>query len=133
MNRRALGTRYEELALAQIRADGAYLVEKNFRCRSGEIDLILRDGRYLVFAEVKYRANARFGEAALAVGVKKQRTICRVCDFYRFCRKLPEDTPVRFDVIAIDAPSDEKTLTGSSDAGESVQIRWLKNAFPYQV
>ena len=61
---------------------GLQIREKNFRCRSGEIDLIAQDERYLVFVEVKYRKNGRSGSSFAAVGREKQRIISRVAMFY---------------------------------------------------
>ena len=94
---------------------GAYIKERNFRCRMGEIDLIIRDGRYLAFVEVKYRRTEECGWAAEAVDARKQRVISRVAQFYLHRYGYPEDTPCRFDVVAID--------------GERIQ--WIKNAFDY--
>ncbi len=73
------------------------------------------DGAYLVFFEVKYRSSGFAGSAAEAVGIKKQYSISRVADFYlaRYGHGL--DTPVRFDVIAMD----------------SFSLKWIKNAFDY--
>ncbi len=102
------------------RSLGAVPVACNFRCRQGEIDLILKDGGYLVFAEVKYRANDQHGQAIEAIGPKKRQTICRVSRFYLQMRRMPEDTPVRYDVFAIDG-----------DRIGTEQIRWVKDAFPY--
>ena len=118
MNRRTTGTRYEELAASYLASHGAVVLERNFRSRSGEIDLICRDGTCLVFAEVKYRASKRYGEAMEAVSAKKQRTIIRVAQFYLLKHGYPSETPVRFDVIALD----------TQDNGE-IRIQWLRDAF----
>lgn len=102
MNKRETGSRYETYAAACLERRGYRIVEKNYRCRLGEIDLVARDGRYLVFVEVKYRQNGRSGGAAEAVDVRKQRKIMRVAQQYLLHRKLPFDTPCRFDVAAVD-------------------------------
>ena len=75
-NRRQIGTKEEALAAAFLEKQGYQILERNFRCRLGEIDLIARDGSTLVFVEVKYRKNADFGTPAEAVNRKKQLTIC---------------------------------------------------------
>ena len=75
MNRREIGTAYEEAAAVFLEGKGVRILEKNFRCREGEIDLIGRDGEYLVFFEVKYRKNADAGFPAEAVGIAKQKKI----------------------------------------------------------
>ena len=83
--------------------------------RFGEIDIIGYDREYLIFFEVKYRQGDSMGSAVEAVEYRKQQKICRVSDYYRMIHHCPTDTPVRFDVIAIDGDS----------------IRWIRNAFDY--
>ena len=61
MNKRKTGTEYEELAARWLTGKGFEILEKKYRCRIGEIDLIARDGRYLVFVEVKYRSDEKAG------------------------------------------------------------------------
>ena len=97
-----LGSRYEKQAAAFLKQQGLYIKARNFRCRSGEIDLIARDGRYLVFVEVKYRHTSGSGGASAAVNYKKQKMISRASLFYLVRYGYPEDTPCRFDVVAID-------------------------------
>ena len=67
MNKRQTGSRYEETAAAFLTSKGYRVLERNFRCRQGEIDLICRHGRYLVFAEVKYRSGLSKGSGLLSV------------------------------------------------------------------
>ena len=114
-NTRKLGTEKEEAACGYLEQNGVRIAERNFRCRQGEIDIIGYDGEYLVFFEVKYRGSDAKGSASQAVGVKKQHKICRVSDYYRMIHRCPDNTPIRFDVIAIDKD----------------KIEWLQNAFPY--
>lgn len=90
-------------------------MEKNFRCRSGEIDLIAQEGKYLVFIEVKYRRNAGSGSSVSAVGREKQRIISRVAVFYMLTHGYREETPCRFDVVGIDGK----------------EVHWIKNAFDF--
>lgn len=115
MNTRTVGADKEETACQYLMQNGLKIKERNFRCRQGEIDIIGYDGAYLVFVEVKYRKDASKGNAVEAVGYRKQRKICRVADYYRMIHRCPDDTPIRFDVVAID---------GS-------EINWFKNAFSY--
>ena len=103
MNTRQTGNVYEQMA-----AD--YLEKQGMR-----IDIIGRDGKYLVFVEVKYRSGDEKGNAAEAVTTAKQRTICRVADYYRYLHHYGEDTWVRYDVVAIQ--------------GEA--LHWIPNAFPH--
>lgn len=115
MNTREKGAQKEQQVCACLLSEGVEILERNFRSRQGEIDIIGRDGEYLVFFEVKYRAKDSRGSAAQAVGSAKQRKICQVADYYRMIHHCTEDTPIRFDVVAVD--------------GERMQ--WIKNAFEY--
>lgn len=102
MNKRKTGTKYEAEAAVYLKSRGYEILELNYRCRLGEIDIVARDGRYLVFVEVKYRRTNNQGGAAAAVSPAKQRTIWRVAAFYLVQHRLVEDTPCRFDVVAVD-------------------------------
>lgn len=115
MNTRATGAQKEEQVCAYLLSQGVNIVARNFRNRQGEIDIVGYDGNYLVFFEVKYRSGKNSGSAAEAVGISKQKRICRVADYYRYLHHCAEDTPIRFDVVAVD--------------GDSLQ--WIKNAFDY--
>ncbi len=119
-NKRAVGTDVETLAAKLVSESGARIITRNFRSRQGEIDLIFQDGEYTVFAEVKYRTGHAHGTAPEAVDVRKQRKICRVCDYYRVRYGLKENAPVRFDVIAAE-----------SDAEGRIHFQWIRNAFEY--
>ena len=115
MNNREKGAVYEAVASKFLEGKGYRILEQNFRCRTGEIDIIAQDGIYLVFVEVKYRLKQKQGNAAMAVNYKKQQTISRVAAFYLLKNRLPDSVPCRFDVIAID--------------GE--EIHHYENAFDY--
>ncbi|GAB2858486.1 YraN family protein [Pseudoduganella ginsengisoli] len=100
----------EDRALEYLSSHGLTLVERNFRCKVGEIDLIMQDWQNLVFVEVRRRDSRDFGGALASVTPVKQRRMVRAAQFYLLrYKKLP---PCRFDVIAID--------------GDSLQ--WLRNA-----
>lgn len=101
-NKRKTGSRYEEQAAAFLKKQGMRIVEQNYRCRSGEIDLIARDGRYLVFVEVKYRANESAGTALEAIDYRKAAQVRRVAALYLMEKHYPEETPCRFDAVGID-------------------------------
>lgn len=100
-NRRRTGSRYEQLAAASLVRMGFEILEQNYRCRAGEIDLIAREQRYLVFIEVKYRSSGQSGDPAEAVDRKKQRRIIKTARYYLMTHGYSEDTPCRFDVAAI--------------------------------
>lgn len=114
MNKRTVGSETEARASEYLMSQGLRIVVKNYRCRLGEIDLIAAesDGT-VVFAEVKYRRTNASGYPEEAVDFKKQETIRRAALWYLKEHRLSSESPMRFDVIAID----------------STEIRWHKNAF----
>lgn len=99
MNKRKTGTVYEEKAAAYLKDRGYRILEKNYRCPLGEIDLIAEEDGYLVFIEVKYRRTSRLGTGEEAVNVKKQRRILNAARWYLMERG--RECPCRFDVVAI--------------------------------
>lgn len=98
--RHALGRRGEDRALEYLRGLGYHIVERNFRCKLGEIDIVARDGSTLVFVEVRTRRSARFGSALDSVGRTKQLRIARLAAAYATMRR-PRFESCRFDVIGI--------------------------------
>lgn len=112
-NKRQTGSGYEKIAAAYFIEKGFEIVECNYRERRSEIDLIARDGEYLVFIEVKYRSSAVLGMPEEAVDKRKQQQIRKGAAHYLYTHGYGEDTPCRFDVLAI--------------LGE--QITWIPDAF----
>ena len=100
----------EDAALEYLTEHGLRLVQCNFRCKVGEIDLVMQDGATLVFVEVRKRADASHGGAAASITYAKQRRLIRAAQFYLQRYKMPP--ACRFDVIAIDGGT----------------MNWLKNA-----
>ena len=101
MNKRETGSRYENLAASFLEEKGFRILEKNYRRKTGEIDLIARDGSVLVFAEVKYRHGDAYGNPADAVGSVKQHRIRRTAEWYLLEHGISFQSPCRFDVISI--------------------------------
>ncbi len=102
--RQRAGGAAEQLALDYLTSRGLRLVERNFRARSGEIDLILHDARELVFVEVRSRSGAAFGGAAASVTQAKQQRIRRAAQVYLQSRFGQRAWPaLRFDVFAFEA------------------------------
>ena len=101
MNKREIGSRYEETAAAFLQKQGFSILEKNFRCRQGEIVLVCREGKELVCTEVKYRSGVSCGSPFEAVNFHKQEKIRRTALFYLCRYGYPENTPCRFDVVGI--------------------------------
>ena len=114
MNRRKIGTEQEKIAGAYLESRGYRILEYNFRAPRSEIDIVARDGRYLVFVEVKYRVSGHSGHPLEAVDLRKQRRICLAARYYLYTHGQGEDTPCRFDVIGIE--------------GDGVML--VKDAFP---
>jgi len=108
--RQAQGRQWEQAALLYLKRRGLRRVEENFRCKGGEIDLIMQDGDTLVFVEVRQRADMEHGGAAASITPAKIRRLVRAAQVYLL--RFPVTPPCRFDVVAID--------------GE--QVAWLKNA-----
>ena len=111
--RRDQGAASEARALSYLVQQGLSLVQRNYRYKGGEIDLIMRDGDTLVFAEVRQRASTRFGGAAASVDHAKQARLMKTAQHY--LQKQPSMPPCRFDVVALD--------------GE--QLSWLKNVIQF--
>ena len=100
MNNIEKGRLGEEIALKYIISKGGTIVEKNYRTKMGEIDLIAKMNGELVFVEVKSRSNINYGYPCEAVNYKKKRKITNVAKYYILDNSL-EDISVRFDVIEI--------------------------------
>lgn len=122
MDTKKLGNAGEDLAVRFLEEAGHEILDRNYRIRNGEIDIISREKQekdrfgiteYLVFTEVKTRSGKNAGDPYEAVGREKQRKILKAAERYLYEKKLPVDTPVRFDVISI----------------VKEEITWYKNAY----
>ncbi|MDD5033209.1 MAG: YraN family protein [Methylococcaceae bacterium] len=111
----AIGKQAEDAALAHLQSQGLHLIERNYRCRAGEIDLVMRDGPRLVFVEVRYRADLRFGGALESVDWRKRAKLIATASLYLAARRI--DRPSRFDVVAV-----------SPDGGK-LAVQWIQDAF----
>ncbi|WP_313070143.1 YraN family protein [Lacrimispora sp.] len=100
-NNREIGTEYEIIAADFLEKSGYKILERNYRNKMGEIDLIAMDGADLVFIEVKYRKSLLKGDPAEAVNYKKQIRIRNAARGYLYFSHLGEETSCRFDVVAI--------------------------------
>jgi len=108
------GALAEQLAAQYLQQQGLKLLQLNYSCRFGEIDLILQDGDTHVFAEVRLRSGSAFGGAAASIDARKQAKIVRTAQHY--LSRLQRIPPCRFDAI----------LMQSTDINK---IEWIKNAF----
>ncbi|HTY94650.1 MAG TPA: YraN family protein [Steroidobacteraceae bacterium] len=111
------GARAERIASDYLQAHGLTVLERNYRRRLGEIDLVARDAGVLVIAEVRTRRNDAFGGAAASVDGRKQRRIIRAAEQLLQQRRDYAALPVRFDVLIV---------AGTAAAPE---VTWLRHAF----
>ena len=117
MNRKALGALGEKRAREFLKKRGYRIVETNFRCREGEIDIIARDKDYLVFVEVRTRTGSQFGTPEESITFAKREKLTSVALAYLQTHKnLP--SLWRFDVVAIEVGSD----------GQTTRIEVIQNA-----
>jgi putative endonuclease len=111
--KQAQGRTWEQVACKHLEQHGLTLVEANFTCKGGEIDLIMRDGASFVFVEVRQRADRTHGGAAASITPVKQARL--VCAAQVYLMRYPQLPPCRFDVVAIDGD----------------QLDWLRNAIGF--
>jgi putative endonuclease len=119
--RKEAGREGEAAALGYLQRAGLQLVVRNFRCRAGEIDLVMLDGATLVLVEVRYRSGERFGGAAASVTWRKQRRLASAAEYLLLSHRELQRYPARFDVVALSA------VSGSGTA--AMKIDWIKSAF----
>jgi putative endonuclease len=100
-SRQRLGTAGEEIACAELERLGYHIIERNYRSRFGEIDIIARDAATIVFVEVKTKTSGDFGDPVEEVTPQKQRQIVSMGEEFYAYRCQP-DTQCRFDVVAVD-------------------------------
>jgi len=108
------GAQAEQLAAKFLQRHGLKLLHQNYRCRYGEIDLILQDGVTLVFAEVRLRSRDDFGGAAASINLSKQSKLVKTAQHY--LATLPRTPPCRFDAVLL-------------QAADGSDIEWIRNAF----
>lgn len=107
------GAGAEQRAAVYLQQQGLQLVCSNFRCKQGELDLVMRDGAVLVIVEVRYRKSEQFGGALASITAQKQARIVAATQHYVIINNLSH-CAIRFDVVAI--------------SGDN-RLNWIKNAF----
>ncbi len=100
-DRQALGRYGEQLAVEHLQGAGMQVLDRNWRCRDGEIDVVARDGTTVVFVEVKARSGTGFGEPAEAVTLSKARRLRRLACRWLDENRPPEAAELRFDVVSV--------------------------------
>lgn len=117
MTARSDGARYEDVALAHLERAGLALIARNYSCRFGEIDLVMRDRDVVVFVEVRYRRRGGFGDGADSVHGGKRAKLVRAAEVFLMNHPRLAGAACRFDVLAI-----------AGDAGADA-LDWRRNAF----
>lgn len=107
------GAAAEATALAWLQRQGLRLLARNWRCRAGELDLVLRDGPTIVIVEVRLRASSAFGGAAASIDPRKRRKLITAAQLYLAGKP---DCPCRFDVVTMSDP-------------DGRDLEWIRNAF----
>ena len=115
-----LGKQIERAGARYLCSQGLELVTRNYHCRRGEIDLVMREQQLLVFVEVRYRTSAAFGSPAESVTRAKQRKLIAAAQHYIASKQLGETLCYRFDVLAVTASRSTKTR---------LQFSWIQDAF----
>jgi putative endonuclease len=118
-HRQKLGKQAEDLASRELAARGYQILQRRFRTRWGEIDIIARDGETLVFVEVRARAGEDYGSAEDSITARKEWRMTRMAEAYLLDQRLG-DVDCRFDVVAIDWSGPEPVLTVYRSAFDAV-------------
>jgi putative endonuclease len=116
-DRRQLGAAAEAAACALLEREGQRTLARNVNYRFGELDLVMRDGDTVVFVEVRYRRNDRFGGGAGSVDFRKRRRVVLAARAWLAAQRALADVPCRFDVV---------TVQGADDA---LECDWIRDAF----
>jgi putative endonuclease len=114
----ALGIKAEEIAYDYLISKGLTPVERNFSTRRGEIDIIMRDDKQLVFVEVRFRQSTLFGGAEASITAIKYRRLKAAAAAYMQTYRLTNNTAARFDVVA---------LSGDLSRRELYSVNWIEN------
>ncbi len=118
ISRQRLGQDAEQLAFRFLRDKGLRPIRRNFRCRHGEIDLIMLDDSCLVFIEVRYRSETSFVTAMLTVDTRKQRKLSRAAAMFLAMNRRYGEHVCRFDIVGVNCGRDAV-----------VSIDWMRDAF----
>lgn len=116
---RAFGEKQEYHAAQFLQSKGLKLLVSNYLCRMGELDLIMADGKVLVFVEVRFRKSSSHGSAAESVTISKQKRIIRAAQHYLRSRGFAQQYSCRFDVVALSPNLEDDSLC----------VHWIPAAF----
>lgn len=113
-----LGNRAEQTSEKLLMNAGMRLLARNYRCKQGELDLVMRDADTVVFVEVRYRRQNRWGSAAETVDWRKQKRLIAAAHHYLLTHPHLADQPCRFDVVAAEG-----------NLADPASYRWIREAF----
>jgi len=116
-----IGRAAEDRACRYLQQHGLKLLQRNYHCRQGEIDLIMRDAGTTVFVEVRYRKSRHFGSGAESIDSRKQGKLLASAMHYLQNHRQAANQPCRFDVISLSA--------GALRGTQTDEIEWISNAF----
>ena len=116
--KRDTGDRYEDLALEYLQCNGLKLIQRNYLCKGGEIDLIMMDGNTLALVEVRFRRNRSHGGAAASVTANKRQRIVLASRHLLKTQRALQKYRARFDLVAIEL-----------DEQQQLKVEWIKGAF----
>lgn len=120
--RRATGMALESIAARYLADQGLELIESNFSCKLGELDLIMKDGDTLVFVEVRSRSSLAFMDPVTSVDYRKQKKLLRSASVYLKYHGLTDRVPCRIDVIGVHRNVHDQTC----------HFNWIKDAIQQQ-
>jgi putative endonuclease len=124
-----LGQQAEDLVCHYLQKQKLKLVARNYSCRYGEIDLIMRDKTSLVFIEVRYRQNSYFGSGLETINLTKQNKVIKTAEYYLLTHHLSEKVACRFDVVGVKSNALDLQRAVSISKLSRAQVEWIKNAF----
>ncbi len=113
----SIGSELEKSTESYLNKRGLRTVHRNYRCRLGEIDLVMDDGEFIIFVEVRYRRDHRYGNPLETITIHKQKRIIRAATQFLLCKPEYRDRPCRFDAV------------GVSQNNGHVEYDWIKDAF----
>jgi putative endonuclease len=111
------GLRGEGHAESYLQRQGLATLARNYRCRQGEIDLVMRDGEVLVFVEVRYRDSTQFGQPLETIGSRKRARLIAAASVYLQREAAYADLACRFDAVGLTGPLRQP------------EVEWVKDAF----
>lgn len=112
------GQRAEQMALEHLESQGLTLIARNFRCRWGEIDLVMRGQETLVFVEVRSRKSSRFASPLESIDHRKRRKLVRAAGYFLARYRVFRQHATRFDVVAVEGP-----------LPDGYRLQWVRDAF----